>query len=163
MTTKEQEMLAKHERGRAWRKYHMGFADHAATKSKDPSTKVGAVIVQGDCVVATGYNGFPRALTDDKLDNRVHKITHTVHAEVNAVLNALEHGTRVRGGTLFVTFPPCFDCALLLVQAGIKEVACRPLPEHRVDAWRDSCEKAMVLFQQCGVNFYTMHKDYSDA
>jgi dCMP deaminase len=148
---------------RNWQDYFMGFADHAATKSKDPSTKVGAVIVQGDCVVATGFNGFPRKLADTDLTNRAHKITHTVHAEQNAILNALEHGVRVRGGRMFVTFPPCHDCALLIVQAGIVEVACRPLPEHRADAWRDSAEHAMALFQTCGVNFYTMHKDYSNG
>lgn len=68
---------------------------------KDPSCKVGAIIVSPDnLVVATGFNGLARTLVDDEtlLQNKLEKLGWVVHAEHNAILNAARNGVMtVRG------------------------------------------------------------------
>jgi dCMP deaminase len=112
--------------GSKWDHYFLRLAKEAASMSKDPSTKVGAVIVDQDRnVVATGFNGFPRGLSDDKLDyeDREIKLGRIVHAETNAILSAAQRGVSTKDCSLYVwPFPPCMPCALNIIQAGISKV-----------------------------------------
>lgn len=90
--------------------------------SKDPSTKVGAVIVNSDKKIVTlGYNGFPRNVRDDhRLQTREIKYDLIVHAEANAIIHARES---LRDCTIYtMPFMPCSKCAGLIIQAGIKRV-----------------------------------------
>jgi len=110
----------------SWDEVFMLMANLIAKRSKDPSTKVGACIVDDDnIVVGLGYNGFPRGCHDDKLPwCREGKITDTkyayvVHAEANAILNS---NTDVRGCRLYCHLFPCNECAKTIIQSGIKEV-----------------------------------------
>ncbi len=110
----------------SWDEYFMNFAFTAARKSKDPSTKVGACIVdERNRVVGLGYNGFPRYCLDDNfplsrtgnfLDT---KYPYIVHAESNAILNST---TDTFGCRIYVTLFPCNECAKMIIQAGIKEI-----------------------------------------
>lgn len=105
-----------------WDQKFMGLARHISTWSKDPSTKVGAVIVDDRrCVRSHGYNGFPRGIADtaERLYDRDWKLAHTVHAERNAILNA---PVPVLGCVLYITAAPCGDCVLEIIQGGIREV-----------------------------------------
>lgn len=105
-----------------WDNNFMGLARHIALWSKDPSTKVGAVIVDDKRrVVGHGYNGFPRGVEDseERLNNREVKYKHVVHAELNAILNS--RGS-VEGCTLYVTLEPCTECAKAIIQSGIRRV-----------------------------------------
>lgn len=107
-----------------WDRYFLGMAEYVAKASKDPSTKVGAVLVdQQRVVVGTGYNGFARGVSDDdaRYNEREVKYKFIVHAEVNAIVTA---GHRARGSTLYVwppfTFPAvCCECAKVAIQAGV--------------------------------------------
>jgi dCMP deaminase len=103
-----------------WHNWFFGLAEHVSTASKDPSTKVGAVIVRPDRTIASvGYNGFPRGV-EDTYTTREAKLLRTVHAEANAILTAHEP---LHGYTLYVTpLHPCANCAALIIQAGIKHV-----------------------------------------
>jgi dCMP deaminase len=108
-------------------KWHFRFlelAKEVASWSIDPSTKVGCVLVRDRRVVSTGYNGFPRNISDDfdRLMDREKKYEITVHAEVNAVTTAALHGVSTAGCNAYVTFSPCSRCAAVLINAGIKEV-----------------------------------------
>jgi len=90
--------------------------------SKDPSTKVGAVIVNSDKKIVTlGYNGFPRNVRDDhRLETREIKYDLIVHAEANAIIHARES---LWDCTIYtMPFMPCSKCAGLIIQAGIKRV-----------------------------------------
>ena len=90
--------------------------------SKDPSTKVGAVIVSSDKKIVTlGYNGFPRNVRDDhRLETREIKYDLIVHAEANAIIHARES---LWDCTIYtMPFMPCSKCAGLIIQAGIKRV-----------------------------------------
>jgi dCMP deaminase len=128
--------------------FFLGLAAYTATRSKDPSTKVGACVVREDRTIASlGYNGFPRAVCDDpaRLHDRPTKHAFTVHAETNAILSA---GGAVRGHTLYVApLLPCPACAGVIIQSGIRRVvACQPL--ERPD-WGPDITKTM--FREAGV------------
>jgi dCMP deaminase len=108
----------------SWQKYFLEMAVVVASRSKDPTTKVGCVIVSEDkVVVSTGYNGIPAGV-DDKPERmeRPAKYLWTSHAEENAVAQAARTGARLRGGTAYVTHMPCARCARTLIQAGIVTV-----------------------------------------
>ena len=111
----------------SWDEYFMGVALLAAERSKDPSTQVGACIVdESKRILSTGYNGFPQGCSDDEFPwNRDEalgetKYQYVVHAELNAILNA--SGKSLAGSTLYVGLFPCNECAKAIIQSGIKEV-----------------------------------------
>lgn len=106
-----------------WNEYYMGFASHAARKSKD-STQVGAVLVgEGGEVRLTSYNGPPRGVNDwASRRERPMKYFFSSHAEANIVAFAAREGIRTSGCTVYVTHMPCASCARSLIQAGVKAV-----------------------------------------
>lgn len=108
-----------------WDEYFHGIAEAVALKSKDPDCKVGAIIVdQDNLVISTGFNGFPRDISDDAeiLSNKNEKLDWVVHAEHNAVLNAARLGAQVARSTLYVNKFPCFRCLQVIIQAGVGRV-----------------------------------------
>lgn len=105
-----------------WDKRFLELASVVGGWSKDPSTKVGAVIVnENKQIVSMGYNGFPRGVKDDyRLENRETKYNLIVHAEANAIIHAKES---LEGCTIYTDpFMPCSKCAGLIIQSGIKRV-----------------------------------------
>ena len=104
----------------------MDMARLVASWSKDPSSKVGAVITRGKFVVSVGFNGFPKGIADsaDRLENREIKYPTILHAEINAVLSARQD---IRGCALYVTpYMPCPQCAAVVVQSGISRIVYTP-------------------------------------
>ena len=111
----------------SWDEYFMGIAILSAQRSKDPSTQVGACIVdKSNRIVSLGYNGFPNGISDEDfswereggvLDT---KYAFVCHAEKNAILNV--RGRDVSGCKLYVTLFPCNECAKMVIQSGITEV-----------------------------------------
>lgn len=108
----------------SWEKYFIALAKVSGLRSKDPSTKVGAVIVNNsNRVIGIGYNGMPNG--DDTLpwaregELEKTKYPYVIHAEMNAILNSTKN---VDGASLYVTLMPCRECAKFIVQAGIKKV-----------------------------------------
>ncbi|MBQ9900099.1 MAG: dCMP deaminase family protein [Acholeplasmatales bacterium] len=110
-----------------WDEYFMGVALLSAKRSKDPSTQVGACLVNHDKrIIGIGYNGFPRGCSDDifpwgkgNTDELNNKYPYVVHAEANAILNS---SGNLKGATVYVTLFPCNECAKLLIQSGIKHI-----------------------------------------
>ena len=111
----------------SWDEYFMGVAVLSSKRSKDPSTTVGACIVnKKNRIVGIGYNGFPYGCEDteypwgrDQSDFLNCKYPYVVHAEPNAILNAT---CPLDDCTIYVTLFPCNECAKLIIQSGIKEV-----------------------------------------
>ncbi len=110
----------------SWDEYFMGLAHLSAMRSKDPSTQVGACIVNPyNRVVGIGYNGLPMGCNDDEFpweregSTLETKYVYVVHAELNAILNST---TSLQGCTLYVSLFPCNECAKAIVQAGIKKI-----------------------------------------
>ena len=111
----------------AWDEYFMGVALLAAKRSKDPSTQVGACIVNQDKkIISTGYNGFPIGISDDDFpweregDFLNTKYAYVCHAELNAILN--NPGTSLKGCVVYTPLFPCNECAKAIVQSGIAEI-----------------------------------------
>jgi dCMP deaminase len=121
-----------------WAEYFLSMCDTVALKSKDPSTKVGAVITVDNYVVMTGYNGFaPGALENDELWSRPTKYDHVIHAEANAIANAARRGNAIEGGTLYCNLLPCLACARLVAASGIERVV---YDKTRQDAYDNGAE-----------------------
>lgn len=112
----------------SWEQYFMGIALLSAQRSKDPSTKVGACIVNKDNkIVGIGYNGMPTGCKDTIMpwnregeSNLDTKYPYVVHAELNAILNSNQQS--LKDCTAYVTLHPCNECAKAIIQSGIKEV-----------------------------------------
>jgi len=108
-----------------WDEYLIDGARWVATKSKDRSTKVGALVVGPDHEIrSTGYNNFCRGMDDDipERHERPAKYLWTEHAERNAVYNATLSGVSLKGCTMYMNFAPsscCADCARAIIQSGI--------------------------------------------
>lgn len=134
-----------------WDERFMEMAGVVASWSKDPSTKVGCVITNTRRqIVSTGFNGFPVGVDDDpaRYADRPTKYLMILHAEQNAVLQA---GGDVRGGTAYVTHPPCSQCAAVLIQAGIVRIVTVRPDAGMADRFRDSFAAAEVMLHEAGV------------
>lgn len=111
----------------SWDEYFMGIALLSSLRSKDPSTKVGACIVDDNHkVVSIGYNGMPAGVDESELtwnkgEDLDNKYLYVCHAEFNAILNT-RNGASLKGCTVYVTLFPCNECAKAIIQTGIKEV-----------------------------------------
>ena len=154
LSTSENRFLSK------WDRRFLRIAEEVRLWSKDPGTKVGCVLVNERRIISTGYNGFPQTISDDleRYIDRDFKLSITVHAEKNAILNAAKNGTKVEGSTLYVTFPPCSQCASAVIQAGVAKVVC-PDPASAPERWRNNFIAANNLFYEAGVTVLY----YSDA
>jgi dCMP deaminase len=143
--------LMRHDSRRSWDWYFIDVAEMVATRSKDLSSQVGAVLVRDRQVLATGYNGFPTGVNDSlpERQERPTKYAWTVHGEENAILQAGKHGVSTAGATLYLhPLSPCLNCAKAIIQAGIKEVIC-PNPGKKGIA--DSSDPAEEILQAAGV------------
>lgn len=138
----------------SWEEYFMGLAILSAERSKDPSTQVGACIVdENNKIISVGYNGAPIGYDDDKdmtwerdgdfLDT---KYAYVCHSELNAILNSK---VKVDGCKLFVTLFPCNECAKVIIQSGIKEVI------YLSDKYKgtEGNIAAKKMFDVCGIKY----------
>lgn len=111
-----------------WEDYFMASAVLTAMRSKDPSTQVGAVIVnRQNRIVSLGYNGMPKGCPDDQMpwgkDNKKSledKNWYVCHAEMNAIVG--KSASDLEGCTVYVTLFPCNECAKIIIQSGIQRV-----------------------------------------
>ena len=135
---------------------YMEIAYAVSKLSKDESTQVGAIIIgPANEIRSMGYNGAPRGCDadEDSRQQRPEKLYWFSHAELNAITNAARVGVPLEGCTIYVTHPPCMDCARAIVQAGIKRViAARPSDDF-VERWEEHMSRSQRLFDECGVTY----------
>jgi dCMP deaminase len=118
--------------------------------SKDPSTKVGSVIVgMGRTITGIGYNGFPRGVSDDedRYTNKENKYRMIVHAEANAILNA---NGPVRYQTMYTTKFPCTECTKLIIQSRIDTVVCPRLVEND-SKWAVDARYSRIMLKEANL------------
>jgi dCMP deaminase len=140
-----------------WDRRYLDVAKQISSWSKDPSTRVGAVLVRNNRIVSVGYNGFPEGVDDseERYNNRELKYELVVHAEVNAIVTA---GHRAKGGTLYV-YPgfgsPCMctGCSKVAIQSGIRRVVglIEEIDEERLARWKSSLALAQTLCDEAGI------------
>ncbi|MFV0606546.1 MAG: deoxycytidylate deaminase [Niabella sp.] len=118
--------MAKRDNYISWDEYFMGVALLSGKRSKDPSTQVGACIVNGqNKIVGVGYNGLPIGCSDDEFpwvregEPLQTKYPYVCHAELNAILNCTAN---LQGCKIYVALFPCNECTKAIIQSGIKEV-----------------------------------------
>lgn len=137
-----------------WDQRFLKLAQLVAGWSKDPSTKVGAVLVRPDkTILSVGFNGFPAGMEDKSewLENRDEKYSRMIHAEVNAVLHTLERPERA---TIYTTLPICDRCAVILLEKGVRNFVSLPLPTSRETAWGMACWRAQLYIEEIEGTWY---------
>jgi dCMP deaminase len=113
----------------------MGIAIAVRRRANCLGSRVGAILVLDDRIIATGYNGTPAGLQNcdqggcERCANREryqsgsgYDLCICVHAEQNALLSAARFGIAVAGSTCYTTTRPCFGCTKELLQAQVREV-----------------------------------------
>ena len=134
--------------------------DVVATRSEDPSTQVGCVILDDmGRIVSTGYNGLPRGLSTDQftLSERPIKYQHVVHADANAILFAERH--RLNLATMYLPFEPCCDCAKLIIQSGITTVKIRGTYTYKDESGGQDVGAAMLEAAGVAVIYWDENKE----
>lgn len=139
-----------------WDRYFINIAQQVKLRSKDQSTKIGAVIVgPNNEIRSTGYNSFPRGIEDERSDRqeRPEKYFWFEHAERNAIYCAARVGTPLDGCRMFLTcWVPCSDCARAIIQVGIIEIIlAQPLEEASRIKWIDQAKRSEAMFKEAGV------------
>ena len=137
-----------------WDVRFLELANHISSWSKDPSTKVGCVVVGADREIrSTGFNGFPRGIEDspDRLADRDEKYPLICHAEENAIMHAARVGVSLRDCTAYVTWPPCTRCARSLIQAGIVEVVYAG-KDNVPERWEEDFARSTSTMKEAGIN-----------
>jgi len=154
-----------------WDKYFLDIAYTNALMSKDPSTKVGAVIVgQNNNIISTGFNGFPIHISDtsDRLNNRDVKLKLVVHAELNAILSAARNGIKVDKSTIYLLCYdvkqskvwgtlPCIRCLVKIIQAGITNIVYGITEFKPKKDWDNDSLVAPILYE---AKIHTRSVDY---
>lgn len=131
-----------------WHKRFYELAQHVAQWSKDPRTKVGACIVNGDRqVIGVGFNGFPRKIFDlaQRYEHKETKYLFVSHAERNALDNTFGD---TRGATLYTTLFPCNDCAKGIIQKGISLVV---TPQPLKDREHNHYDVTLKMFKEAEI------------
>lgn len=138
---------------KSWHTYFLDMARMAATRSKDPNTQVGAVIVSPEkSIVETGYNGFAPGVTENEERwQRPIKYDFVIHAEQNAIGRAARFGKVVNGSTLYVTHYPCRECAKMIIASGIKYVYAERFANMTK---QEDINFVEALFKEAGVESY---------
>lgn len=126
----------------SWYSYFMDIAEATSRKSKDPTTKVGAIIVDSNNrIVSTGYNGMPSGILETvELWKSPKKYDFVLHAELNAIVHCNNKG---EGLSLYTTMFPCKECAKVIAAVGIKYVYYR---DQKYDN-----KFTREIFNMCGI------------
>ena len=150
-----------------WHEYFFEMSDLASKKSKDESTKCGAVIVgPGNEVRSTGYNSFPRGINDElpERQKRPEKYSWIEHAERNAIYNAARMGVSLVGCRIYQDWLPCTDCARGIIQCGIVMVVIDSgSPKNGNKEWEvrwgESLAVSVTMLKEAGVELMVYDRE----
>lgn len=145
----------------SWHEYFMQITELVSTRATCLRRKVGAIIVRDRRILTTGYNGPPQNIIHceerggclrDELkipSGQRMELSRAIHAEQNAIIQAAKVGISIQDSTLYVTAHPCFTCAKMLINAGVKEIIYK-------DGYPD--EFAMAILKEAGVEVIKFEK-----
>ena len=147
----------------SWDERFMKQVYFVAECSKDPRTKIGAVLVKDKNIIATGYNGFPRGVSDNKdryLDKNI-KYKMVAHAEDNAILTCARLGISTLNSILYTNGIPCNTCTISLIQGGIKEIVVHKQWPNLIYSpiWVESINISNIMLQEAGINIRWLDKE----
>lgn len=134
---------------REWDIWYLNMARYIATKSKDPSTQTGAIIVRPDfSLCSIGFNGFPKDMDDSPAlyADREVKYSRTVHCEVNAQIFTRED---LHGYSLYTwPFASCDRCSVQMIQAGIQRFVFPEMPPEKAGRWDSTMKLAQEYMRE---------------
>ena len=152
-------MTTDSERDLKWHRRFLDMCLHIATWSKDRSTKTGCVIVKDRKILSTGYNGPTPGIDDENehYHTRPQKYWYFEHCDRNAIYAAARHGVALEGSTMYLSGPPCCDCARGIVMAGLKEVIWPEdntfeKPGEVYERWKDSVAASLEILEAGNVD-----------
>lgn len=156
-----------------WDEYFMAIAKTSALRSKDPSSQVGAVIVdEKNRILSIGYNGAPNGFDDEDFpwaregEELETKYPYVCHGELNAISNYNGDKKNLSGAKIYVTLFPCNECTKLIIQNGIKEViyACDKYANtNGVKASKKMLDKCNIKYRYFDLNFDILIEKNSNA
>ncbi|PNU19552.1 cytidine deaminase [Geothermobacter hydrogeniphilus] len=148
----------------SWDQYFMDIATLVASRSTCLRRQVGAVMVKGKNILATGYNGTPSGITHCSVTGCLreqlkvpsgerHELCRGLHAEQNAIIQAARHGINIDGATLYCTHSPCIICSKMLINAGIRQIV------YQV-GYPD--QLSLDMLSEAGIRFEILENDNPD-
>jgi dCMP deaminase len=150
-------MENKEQKRPTWDEYFTNLAQMVGTRGTCDRGHAGCVITRDKKIIATGYVGSPIGLPHcDEAGHEMHTVTHadgketmhcirTAHAEQNAICQAAKFGSSLDGGTIYCKMTPCYACAKMIINAGIKRVVCAK-DYH-------SGQRSKEIFAQAGIAY----------
>lgn len=156
MSTLDSKKLEKYDRP-SWDEYFIKITEMVGSRGSCDRGRVGCVITRDRRIVATGYAGSPVGTPHcDEIGHEMHTVTHsdgsttrhcirTAHAEQNAICEAARMGTSINGGTLYCKMTPCYTCAKMIINTGIKRVVC--VQDYHAG------NRSKEIFKEAGVEF----------
>ncbi len=141
----------------SWDDYFLDLVEAVGKRATCDRGRTSCIIVREKRILSTGYVGSPiGAKHCDEVGHEMHTVIHedgsqsrhcirTSHAEQNAIANAARFGVSLAGGTLYAHMAPCYTCAKMIINAGIKRVVCR-IDYH-------GAKRAKEIFKECGIKF----------
>ena len=141
----------------SWDEYFLKITEMVGSRGSCDRGRAGCVVTKDRRIVATGYAGSPCGLPHcDEVGHEMHTVIHedgsktqhcirTTHAEQNAICEAARMGIALEGGTLYCKMTPCYACAKMIINAGIKRVVCAM--DYHAGA------RSKEIFQEAGIEF----------
>lgn len=147
-----------------WINRYFDLAEQISLWSKDPSSKIGAIIIADHGqIISQGYNGFPRKIHDleKRLEHRETKYKYIVHGEMNCIYNACLTGQKLNNTKLFVYgLPICSECAKGVIQSGISHTFMK-FPTIKNLNWLESFSFTKEMFNEANV-YYEVYNEYNE-
>ncbi len=142
----------------SWDEYFMNIAELVGTRGTCDRGRTGCIVVRDKRILCTGYVGSPMGLSHcDDISHEMHTVTseegivtrhciRTSHAEINAIANAAREGIILDGGTLYIHMTPCYTCAKMLINSGIKRVVAK-LDYHAGQRSKKIFDEAGIVYE----------------
>jgi len=139
----------------SWDEYFMNICQVVASRATCDRGRSGCIIVRDKQILTTGYVGSPISLPHcDEIGHQFHSVIHedghqsqhcirTTHAEQNAICQAAKLGIALNGATLYCKMTPCYVCAKMIINVGIKRVVCEK-DYHAADLSKEIFKQANI-------------------
>lgn len=133
-----------------------------AERSKDPKTKIGAVLVKDGNLFSSGFNGFPRKVKDlnSRYQDRDLKHKMVCHAEHNSILSAARNGISCLNSVLYTQGVPCNECCKAIIQAGVIEIIIHKQWPNLIhnEKWVEATRITEIMCKESGVKISSLNK-----
>lgn len=142
----------------SWHELYMRHVYLIASKSKEPRSRLGAVLVKDNRIISEGYNGLVRGANDDLPERWIspEKFLWIEHAERNVINNCAYHGVNSKDSTLYTNGIPCENCTRSLIQSGVTSIVLHKQwmdieKQFSIEKWDQRSWRPLKMLEECGV------------